>query len=213
MKKFVLAFAIGIAITTAIGAYAQTTSDNIANSLVRLHIVANSDSTEDQAVKLKVRDAVIQAMSEKFTDAATPEEAERIISENIPTIIQIANRELAASGMNYCAQAMLGNFEFPVKQYANITLPAGNYDALRIVLGSGEGHNWWCVMFPPLCFVDDTKGVAPESSQQLLQENMTQNSYDIITATDDSALPVQFKFKLLELWNDATSGIRHSEQK
>lgn len=209
MKKFIIALAIGIAITTAIGVYAQTTSDNIASSLVRLHIVANSDSTEDQAVKLKIRDAVIQAMAEKFDGASTPEEAERIISENIPSIVQIANRELSANGMDYRAQATLGNFEFPVKQYANITLPAGNYDALRIVLGSGEGHNWWCVMFPPLCFVDDTRGTAPESSQELLEKNMSHDSYDIITASEDSTMPVQFKFKLLELWNDATSGIRH----
>lgn len=208
MKKIVIALAIGIAVTAAVGVYAQTTTDNIASSLVRLHIVANSDSAEDQTVKLKVRDAVIAAMSDKFTGATTPKEAEHIISENIPTIIQISNRELKANGMDYRAKATLGNFEFPVKQYANITLPAGNYDALRITLGKGEGHNWWCVMFPPLCFVEDTRGEVPESSQQLLQENMSQDSYDIITASEDSGLPVQFKFKLLELWNDVTSAVR-----
>lgn len=207
MKKIIAALAAGIVITTAFGVYAQTATNDISSSLVRLHIVANSDSDADQQVKLKVRDAVIEAMSEKFSETTSPEEAERIVSENIPTIRQIADRVLKEEGFAYRSTAQLGNFEFPVKQYANLTLPAGRYDALRIVLGEGEGHNWWCVMFPPLCFVSDAKGEAPESSQDILRQNMSQDSYDIITADEESELPVVFKFKLLELWHDMASGV------
>ena len=207
MKKIIAALTAGIILATAFGVYAQTAVSDISSSLVRLHIVANSDSAQDQQVKLKVRDAVIEAMSEKFSNTTSPEEAERIVSENIPTIRQIANRVLKEEGFDYRATAQLGNFEFPVKQYANLTLPAGRYDALRIVLGEGGGHNWWCVMFPPLCFVSDAKGEVPDESQEILKQNLTPDSYDIITADDESELPVVFKFKLLELWHDMSSGI------
>ncbi len=207
MKKLLFALVVGIVITTAVGVYAQTTQNKIADSLVRLHIIANSDSAQDQAVKLNVRDAVIAAMREKFAGIESPAQAEKIISENIPYIEDIANSVLRKQGYGYHAVASVGNYSFPVKQYQNITLPAGNYDALRLVLGEGGGKNWWCVMFPPLCFVDGAKGEASQNSLAILKENITADAYDIITASDESRMPVQIKFKIVELWNESTRDI------
>jgi len=202
MKKIIFALALGILITAAIGAYAQNTQNDIAHSLVRLHIVANSDSAEDQAVKLQVRDAVIAAMGDKLESAKTPQEAQDIINDNLEFIESIADEVLKHNDFDYTATAMVGNFSFPTKKYANITLPPGNYDALRIVLGGGGGQNWWCVMFPPLCFTDQASGKVSDEDMTMLKNSMSADSYELITNTDNGEMPVQFKFKLLELWDE-----------
>ena len=202
MKKIVLALALGILITAAIGTYAQNTQADIAHSLVRLHVVANSDSPEDQAVKLQVRDAVIAAMSDKISAAITPQEAQTIITDNLDYINGVANDTLRINGFEYSANATVGTYLFPTKQYANITLPPGDYDALRIVLGSGGGQNWWCVMFPPLCFTDQASGELSADSMDILKQSMSRGSYELISETSSGEMPVQFKFRLLELWDE-----------
>ena len=93
----------------------------------------------------------------------------------------------------------IGNFEFPTKTYGDILLPAGYYDALRVEIGESKGQNWWCVMFPPLCFVDISSGIVPEESKELLEENMNEEEFALISSNSDSK--IQFKFKLLELFN------------
>lgn len=203
MKKIIIALCVGIILTLATGVYAKVTQENIASSLVRLHIIANSDSAQDQEVKLKVRDAIIAGLGDKLKDVSSPQDAEKIILENMDYIESIAKTTLSENGFDYGAVPMLGNYEFPAKQYGNITLPPGQYDALRVVLGSGSGQNWWCVMFPPLCFVDQTKGEAPADSLETLKNSMSDDSYEIITSSDASA-PVQFRFKILELWDEFT---------
>ena len=120
----------------------------------RLHILANSDSQEDQAVKLKVRDAIIDALGE-MDGAQDREQAEAYITAHQTELIEVANQVLAENGFGYTARAYLGRFEFPDKTYGDVTYPAGEYDALRLVLGQGDGQNWWCVMFPPLCIVNE----------------------------------------------------------
>lgn len=202
MKKLILALAAGFIITAVIGVYAQTTQNEISNSLIRLHVVANSDSAEDQAVKLKVRDAIIEAMKDKLDGVSRPSQAEKIIQDNISYIEQLAANTLIKEGYHYGASAQMGNYSFPSKQYHNITLPAGNYNALRVTLGEGKGQNWWCVMFPPLCIIDTTIGKAGQDSLSLFKENMSQQSYDIITVSDESEFPVQIKFKIVELFSE-----------
>ena len=121
----------------------------------RLHIIANSDGTADQKVKLLVRDAILEDTADQTTACRDKQQAEHYMREHLSELEACANQVLAENGFGYTAQAYLGRFEFPDKTYGDVTYPAGEYDALRLVLGQGEGQNWWCVMFPPLCIVNE----------------------------------------------------------
>ena len=118
---------------------------------LRLHIVANSDSDADQRIKMEVRDAVLLATQEGIETCATEAQAEEYVRSNIEIIVATANEVLEENGTDYRATATVGTSHFPERTYQDVTYPEGDYRALRIVLGEGEGHNWWCVMFPPLC--------------------------------------------------------------
>lgn len=126
-----------------------------AENVLRLHILANSDSEADQAVKLRVRDALLEIMPETGSAA----EAEQWLLQNGANVLTIAERVLRENGFPYGAQLLLGESEFPDRSYDGTAFPAGTYRALRVILGNGAGHNWWCVLFPPLCIV--TKDAEP----------------------------------------------------
>lgn len=121
---------------------------------LRLHILANSDSVADQQVKIAVRDVILAETSAQFDAVLTEAQAEECVRENLDAIVAAANRELRAQGFDYSARAMLGSYDFPDREYSGRVYPAGEYRALRIVLGEGAGHNWWCVLYPPLCTVN-----------------------------------------------------------
>jgi len=123
-------------------------------SLVRLHVVANSDDAEDQRLKLAVRDAVLQATAPLVRGVEDPAEARARIEANTDRLQAVAEARLRALGYAYPVEVQFGVYPFPEKRYGDITLPAGNYQALRVVIGEGHGSNWWCVLFPPLCVVD-----------------------------------------------------------
>lgn len=127
---------------------------NMAQKVLRFHVLANSDSREDQALKLKVRDQVGTLMAEKLKDADSLEESERIVKANLNLIENCAADVISAEGYAYPVSAALENCTFPEKTYGTYTFPGGVYEALRVVIGSGEGHNWWCVMYPNLCFAN-----------------------------------------------------------
>lgn len=128
--------------------------------LIRLHVVANSDSEEDQAVKLRVRDAVIESLRSAMEGVADVEEAKAYLQENLPRIQQVANDTLDALGCDCEAVVTLCKETFDTRYYDTFTLPAGVYEALRITIGEGEGHNWWCVVFPTLCVPATSEGFA-----------------------------------------------------
>lgn len=157
---------------------------DVSSKIVRFHCVANSDSSDDQKVKLEVRDAVLNDMGNKLQDVKTREESLTIIENSLPEIEGTANDILLKEGKNYKARAYLGEFNFPVKNYSDITLPSGEYTALRIVLGDGNGRNWWCVMFPPLCFIDITRGLTDEETDVRLNDVLTKKEVDSITTTN-----------------------------
>lgn len=123
---------------------------------LRLHIIANSDSDADQQIKMEVRDAVLLATQEGIESCETEAQAEEYVSDNLEIIETTANAVLEENGVDYRATAEVGTFHFPDRTYQNVTYPEGDYRAVRIVLGEGEGHNWWCVMFPPLCISEIT---------------------------------------------------------
>ena len=134
--------------------YGGATQKQISNNIIRLHIVANSDSAMDQDLKLKVRDAILKHMQEKYPDGAAREEAAAYLKDSLPLIKEIAAGIIKENGSDIEVNARYGIYSFPTKVYDGLALPAGMYEAVRVELGSAQGQNWWCIMFPPLCVAD-----------------------------------------------------------
>jgi len=159
MKKIDIALIIGLILTIIISstnAFAKDL-DDISDSVVRLHILANSDSAEDQALKLKVRDAILKETSSIFSQGKTRLEAEQLVIDNLDKIKKIAEKTIAENGYSYSVKCELTYMEFNERTYDSITLPAGKYDALRITIGEAKGKNWWCVMYPQFCIAPSIK--------------------------------------------------------
>ncbi|MCY6958756.1 stage II sporulation protein R [Clostridium sp. ZC22-4] len=172
----------------------------ISKKLIRFHVLANSDSTEDQALKLKVRDEVLDYIYPKLKNSKNIEESRGIIQQEDKEIKKIAERVIKEKGYNYNISTMLSHENFPVKSYGNITLPQGNYEAYRIIIGKGEGHNWWCVMFPPLCFTDITKGeVAYTETERDMKQVLTPEEYKFVNNTNKDKNNLVVKFKVVEV--------------
>lgn len=201
--KMIIALSFLLFIYTSICAfsYAEYISTDISNSVFRLHVLANSDSKEDQDLKYKVRDSLLTYMNSICNNCSNKEEAISLVEKNKDKFKQIALDTIHNEGYNYDVNINIGNFEFPTKTYGDISLPAGFYDALRVEIGKAQGQNWWCVMFPPLCFVDVSSGIVPDESKEVLNENLTDEEFSIVS--DTSNKNIQFKFKLLEFFNNA----------
>ena len=180
--------------------YSKNMFKNISNNFLRLHVVANSDSTEDQILKYKIRDAVIDYMKPYFSNINTKKDALEILNSQKNNITNLAKKIATDNGYTYPVTVFIGNFYFPTKEYSEIILPEGYYDALKIELGDAKGQNWWCVMFPPLCFVDISSGVVPDESKELLESNLSEEEFALISENDNNT-EIQFKFKLLEFFN------------
>ena len=195
----ILSFLIFLYSTICAFSYAQNTATNISDSVFRLHVLANSDSKEDQDLKYKVRDNLLSYMNEICSNCKTKQEAICIVEENKETFKQIALDTIKNEGYSYSVDIEIGNFEFPTKNYGDVSLPAGFYDALRVKIGEAKGQNWWCVMFPPLCFVDISSGVVPDESKELLENELSDEEFALISDSSNSG--IQFKFKLLEFFN------------
>ena len=180
--------------------YVEAVSTDISSSVFRLHVIANSDSDEDQSLKYKVRDNLLNYMNNICKDCNSKEEAIRIVSEHQEEFRQVALDTIKNEGYSYNVKIEIGNFEFPTKHYGDISLPAGFYDALKVEIGKAEGRNWWCVMFPSLCFVDVSSGIVPEESKEELQNVLSDEEYAIIS--DNSNPNIKLKFKLLELFTN-----------
>ena len=202
MKKylFLLIVLISFIILSAYS-YASAINEDLSNNVFRLHVIANSDSKEDQDLKYKVRDKLIEYMKSLTTNINTKEEVIEIANNHISDFESIAKEVITKNGFDYDVKVEIGNFSFPTKQYGDISFPAGFYDALKVEIGSAQGQNWWCVMFPPLCFVDVTSGIVPEESKENLQDNLGKEEYDIISNTEDSEI-VNFKFKIVEFFEN-----------
>lgn len=171
-------------------------SQNQYEGIVRLHVLANSDTVEDQALKLKVRDAVIEYM-EKQDDLNSAGEAREYLSENLNRLEKIAEGVIASEGYDYSARADLGVRYIPEKAYGGITFPAGNYEALNITIGRGEGENWWCVLFPPLCLLEE--GTATDDEVVSGDESSEGNNDD---EGSSEARKLRLRWKLAEILNE-----------
>lgn len=195
---FILSILLFIYTTVYAISYAQVISSDISNSVFRLHVLANSDSEEDQTLKYKVRDNLIKYMNNICKDCTSKEEAINLVTLYQEEFKQVALETIKNEGYSYDVNIEIGNFEFPTKQYGDISLPAGFYDALKVEIGEAKGKNWWCVMFPSLCFVDISNGIVPEESKEDLQNVLSDEEYSIISGKSDYG--IKFKFKLLEFF-------------
>lgn len=205
-KRFILVSVLLILyVCISAVSYTHAVTTDIADSVFRLHVIANSDSAEDQNLKYIVRDKVIEYMSSISQNASSKEDVIEIAKANLDKIQAIASQTIRENGYTYSVNVEVGNFSFPSKRYGDITLPPGYYDALRIKIGEAEGQNWWCVMFPPLCFVDVTSGVVPDESKEIMKENLSKEEFDLISKNSNE---VKVKFKIVEvLQNFTISGI------
>lgn len=175
-------------------------SEDYKDKLIRFHVIANSDSDEDQNLKLKVRDAVINYLQPKLLESESIEESELIIKREYSELEKISKNIILQNGYNYDVKIGIDYSEFPTKQYSNVVLPAGEYKALKIIIGEGSGKNWWCVMFPPLCFVDEEKGIIDKDTDDKLREVLTEEEYNLIAQkTSNQTNRVQIKFKIVEI--------------
>ncbi len=180
--------------------YVNAVSEDISNSVFRLHVIANSDSGDDQSLKYKVRDKVIEYMNEIAKDCTSKAEVINLAYKYQDKFKQIAENVIRQNGYDYDVNIKIGNFEFPTKYYGDISLPAGYYDALRIEIGEAKGQNWWCVMFPPLCFVDVTSGIVPDESKKIMQDNLGDEEYRLIS--DNESTDIKFKFSIVEFFKN-----------
>ena len=189
MKKriFSLFFVSALAMGLLSCAYLQTQQRQLAEKLVRLHVVANSDSPSDQAIKLRVRDAVLAAAEPVLGSADDPEQA---LAAELPALECAAAEMLRALGREESVSVTLQNERFPTRDYETFSLPAGVYRTLRVTIGAGEGHNWWCVVFPPLCI--------DAAEQEKAIDAMEEADRGIITEAEG----YEIKFRLVELWGE-----------
>ena len=200
----VVLLAAAVVVIMLATSYTENLSRGMAENLIRLHVISNSDSPSDQAVKRDVRDAVLSYMQRELESSKSIEQTRSIINGRLDRITAVAEETISGYGQNYSVNAMLGSYPFPTKAYGDIILPAGSYQALRVVIGRGEGANWWCILFPPLCFVDVTYGTVPDSVKVNLRETLTEEEYSIVTSADEeSEIPIKIKFKIVELFQDS----------
>jgi len=172
-------------------------------ALIRLHILANSDSREDQALKNKVRDHIVKIMQEKFAHSQNLAQSREMLLESLPELEKEAQVVLRDAGSTYQVKASYGMFSFPTKYYGNFALPAGRYEAVRLVIGEGAGANWWCVLFPPLCFVDGGSNTA------YLQEDIAKELKTV--KTPKKVVKIKPAFKVVEMWQDTLGKIANKQ--
>lgn len=187
LRKWEIALLLALCFTLLAGTWAGAASSRVSEGLVRLHVIAASDDATEQAIKLDVRDAVLSYLEPKLDSAADIAGAEALIEANLEGIATAA--ESAAQGRE--VNVTLGEEYYPTREYDTFSLPAGRYQSLRVTLGEGAGHNWWCVVFPPLCLT------AAESEAAF--EELDGETRAIISSDGGG---VQFKFRLLELWGE-----------
>lgn len=182
------ALLIALCITLCTGLWARAQQQKLSGELVRLHVIAASDSDADQALKLRIRDRALMHLTPLLDRAQSVDDARAVIESELPHLEKLANDEIAAAGFDYSAAAALSPERYPTREYMGFALPAGSYLSLRITLGGGEGQNWWCVVFPPLCMtaVEECESIA----------TLSENSKKLIFAEEEYIL----KFRLIEFF-------------
>lgn len=196
LRRWEIALMVGLAVAILLGLWLDGQQAALSDKVIRLHVIANSDSAEDQALKLAVRDRILAESADLFAAGYTVDEAAAAIAARLPDLERAGAETVQAQGYAYPVTASLEeSVWFPTKQYADFALPQGDYTALRLVIGAGGGKNWWCVVFPPLCLGSVTETVEEASATGTLTEG------DVALMTGETEGYV-VKFKAIELWEE-----------
>lgn len=180
--------------------YSMTIKDDISENLIRFHVLANSDTKDDQELKIYVKDMILQKYKEELLKNDTREEAIVFFTNNRENIENYAQQLVSDKGYSYAVKCELTYVDFPTKTYKDITLPKGEYLAFRVLIGDHDGKNFWCVLYPPLCYVDAVDTETFETSKEKLKESISEDEYILISET--SKPDINVKFKIVELWNN-----------
>ena len=192
---------ITLVFTLPTKSYSYNIQQGIADEVIRLHVLANSDEDYDQQLKIKVKDGIVKMLENELHNSMTKDETRIVLLKNLDKIEKRAEEIIKENGYDYSVNAKICFDDFPTKEYADVTLPAGEYEALKIEIGEAKGKNWWCVMFPPLCFVDASVKEVPKEDKEILKSVLTDTEYDIVTkAKNENDIPIKIKFKIVEWW-------------
>ena len=184
-NRLILSVILGCLITFGIITVSESTVSDISSGIIRLHILANSNSDDDQMLKLKVRDRLLEETDNMNEDI------------DLKKIKGICRDEIKRNGYDYDVEVCFGKFYFPTKTYENISLPAGDYNAVRVLIGKAEGENWWCVMYPPLCFGQSISGSLSETELEKLKDGMKSDNFKLI---EENEIKIKPAFKIVEWW-------------
>lgn len=193
LKRWELALLLALGLFLLLGVWLDSAHAALSGDVLRLHVLANSDSAEDQALKLVVRDRVLAEAADRLAGVSGRQEAEAVLSASLEALAQAGAEAVGEAGYTYPVTVCLEDTWFPTKEYDGFALPAGEYRALRVLIGEGKGRNWWCVVFPPLCL-----GAVSEPAQEAM-EALPEGERALITGDGEGYV---LKFKLLELWNN-----------
>lgn len=195
-KKYFFVFIIMLAGIVSWNSYINLEESSAAKALsssaIRFHVLANSDSSADQQIKMKVKENVVSYIYQNTGDFDNVEETKRFIIRNDKKIKKIALNTLEENGAAYSVTSNFGKTDFPEKYYGDVVFPKGTYTSYTLSLGRGKGHNWWCVLYPPLCFTDASTGIVPDSSKERLQDSLTEKEYNSI---------IRYRFRYLTFLN------------
>jgi len=198
-----LVFTLMFALVTRL--YASEVQEEISSEMLRFHVLAHSDGEDDQALKLHVRDAVLKKYGEVMTNVDDRAASVEIIRAELAGIENIAASVVAEAGLDHDVRAGLSRQFFPTRAYGGLRLPPGMYDALTIRIGDAAGENWWCVVFPPLCFVDEAQTELSESSHDQFADLLSESAYELISQSE-SVNEVRVRFAIVEWWQNRSSG-------
>lgn len=185
---------VGIITFISILAYnSKKMTDTLSNEMIRFHVVANSDTTEDQLLKQQVKDEIIHYMEPLLKDSKSIDETRKIVNMCLPNIKNVSQEVVKKYGMEYNIYVSLDKANFPTKAYGDVILPAGEYEACRVIIGEGKGENWWCVMYPPLCYIDIASGVVPLEGKEQLRQNLNEEQYKLVVQNKEKKYVIRFK--------------------
>jgi len=190
-------FALGVAAYSFV--YSQTVQQDIADNVIRFHVMAHSDEDDDQALKERVRLDVMAEFAGSFAYGTDIDETRRILTEYLPAIQAYAEKAVRREGFDYPVSADISRVFFPTKYYGNMAFPPGEYEAVQIIIGDGAGSNWWCLMFPPLCYMDMT---ASEGSRQQMENTLLPQSMRLITYPESQSTSITIRFRIVEWWQN-----------
>lgn len=192
--------------------YSTTMTDSISDNMIRFHVVANSDTVDDQLLKQKVKDEVIKFIEPMMKKSTSLESTRCLLINSKDAVLHLTEDVIKEWGKDYKVQILLDKANFPTKRYGDLVFPAGEYEAFRIIIGEGKGENWWCVMYPPLCYLDVATGVVPVEGKEELQQQLSSEQYNIVSHQNRNKKYV-VKFKLIESINSFFRPSNYKEKK